>query len=130
MPDTESQDMMRTLVEATRQLIPYRLVINQVGSKEELIQKITAEQADVLFLDWQIAGSATPDLTCQLAQLNPKLRIIILLPFQIRQYQQYLLGTGVCSCLPKDRLDQEWLCTILCLIYQGMQYERHLIGGD
>jgi hypothetical protein len=78
-------------------------------------------------LDWPLAGSGSPDLVRAVFRVNPRLRVIALLPNHPRQYRQCLWKAGACSSIPKERLDQEWISSALCLINRAMQREAKLL---
>lgn len=129
VPDPISQELMITLLDAARQMSPIQVEASQAVTQEDLVQRVAKKIDDVVFLDWQLAEAGTPDLAGELMRINPKIRIVVLLPFQLRQYRQCLWETGICSCMPKEHLDQEWLCSVLCLINQSMEREARLATG-
>jgi len=126
MPDPKSQDLMLSLLNAASHLLPFKVEAHQARSRDELILQVREKTDDVVFLDWQLAEANTPDLARELDRLNPWLRVIVLLPLKLRQYRQCLWETGICSCMPKENLDHEWLCSTLCLIHQAMLRESRL----
>jgi CheY-like chemotaxis protein len=123
-PDTESLDLMQSLLNAAQTLVPLNVEVNRAWSHMELLWRARANLDDLIFLDWQLAEAETPNLVRELTSINPKLRIIVLLPLKLRQYRQCLWDAGVCSSIPKENLDAEWLSSALCLISRAMERER------
>ena len=122
-PDAESVDLYQTLVRSALRLLPLDINAAYAASRDELIERVGAHQSDVVLLDWEIAGPATPDFLHTLIGLHPGLRTIVVMPLQLRQYRQCLWEAGVCVGLPKEHLDQEWLLSMLCLITRAMERE-------
>ena len=122
-PDAESIDLYQTLVRSALRLLPLDIKPEYAASRDELVERVGAHLADVVLLDWEIAGPATPDFLHTLAELHPGLRTIVVMPLQLRQYRQCLWEAGVCVGLPKEHLDQEWLLSMLCLITRAMERE-------
>lgn len=122
-PDAESLDLYQTLVRSALRLLPLDIKADYAASRAELVERVGAHECDVVLLDWEIAGPATPDFLHTLAELHPGLRTIVVMPLQLRQYRQCLWEAGVCVGLPKEHLDQEWLLSMLCLITRAMERE-------
>ena len=126
IPDIESQALMRDLLQAALCLVPHELDVVWVGSRQEMLRRVRASLDDVIFLDWALANSETPQLIRDLVQANPRIRTVVLLPMQLRQYRQCLWEAGACSSIPKENLDQEWLSSALCFIRRAMEREARL----
>jgi DNA-binding NarL/FixJ family response regulator len=125
-PDTESKNLLHSLVNAAMQMVPLDIEISDANKISELVIRSVDQLDDLLLLDWQLAGAETPNHLRDLLALNPKLRVIALLPLQLRQYRQCLWQVGACSSIPKEYLDQEWLLSVLCLISRAMEREERL----
>ena len=54
------------------------------------------------------------------------MRIIVLLPSHQRQYRQLVWEAGACNSIPKEYMEQEWLSSVLCVMYRAMQREQKL----
>jgi len=65
----------------------------------------------------------------ELISLNPQLRLIVLLPLQLKQYRQSIWEAGAFSSIPKENLEQEWLSGVLCLVYRAMEREVRLASS-
>ena len=126
-PDAESHALMQSLLQASLQLVPLKIDVNQAWSRSDLMRRARANLDDLVFLDWQSAEGDTPDTVREILEVNPRLRVIVLLPLQLRQYRHCLWEAGVCSSIPKESLDAEWLSSALCLINRAMERERKLV---
>jgi len=127
-PDDETLTLMQSLLAAALQLVPLTITTQAVRTPEDLIQRARLALDDVVLLDWPFAGPDSPDLVRALFQANQHLRVIALLPGQPRQYRQRLWEAGVCSSIPKERLDQEWISSALCLMSRAIEREQRLCG--
>ena len=96
-------------------------------SEPELLARVDAQQDDIILLDWQVGGSQTPTLVRDILNRNPLLRVVALLPEHQRQYRQLVWDAGACNGIPKEHIDQEWLSTVLCLMYRAMQREAKFL---
>ncbi len=108
------------------QMVPLDIDAHDVNSLAELEERNAARLDDLLMLDWQLAGAETPSCLRELIARNPQLRVITLLPLQLRQYRQCIWESGACTSIPKEHIDQEWLSTVLCLISRAMEREERL----
>lgn len=125
-PDQDSLDLYRSLLDSALQLLPLDLAAQYLAAPEALTQAVAAQTADVLLLDWQLAGADTPRYLGELIKLHPQLRTIVIAPLHLRQYRQCLWEAGACVGLPKEYLDQEWLLSMLCLINRAIEREARL----
>lgn len=125
-PDDETLTLMQSLLAAALQLVPLTITVQAVRAPEELIARARQALDDVVLLDWPLAGPDSPDLVRLLFQANPHLRVIALLPGQPRQYRKCLWDAGACSSIPKERLDQEWISSALCLMSRAIEREQRL----
>ena len=127
-PDDETLVLMDELLDAALQFVPLTIDVDTVRTPEALLQRARQDLDDVILLDWPLAGAEAPDLVRAIFQINPRLRVIALLPDHPRQYRQCLWEAGACSSIPKERLDQEWISSALCLMSRAMQREANLLG--
>ncbi len=125
-PDTETLKLVHSLLAAAMEMVPLNIDVHDVNNFEELEARNSGTLDDLLLLDWQLAGAETPNRLRELTTINPKLRVITLLPMHLRQYRQCIWESGACSSIPKEHLDQEWLSTVLCLINRAMEREERL----
>jgi DNA-binding NarL/FixJ family response regulator len=124
--EPECRTTMRALLDAALLLVPLPLELQEVDSAEELHRRVGGDLDDVILLDWSLAGAETPALVRDILQHNRRLRIVTLLPLQLRQYRQCIWEAGACVSIPKEHLDQEWLSGILCIIRRAMEREARL----
>ncbi len=125
-PDSENRNLLHSLLKAAMQLVPLNIDVHDVNDLVELQKRNAASLDDLLLLDWQLAGAETPSCLRELIARNPQLRVITLLPLQLRQYRQCIWESGACTSIPKEHIDQEWLSTVLCLISRAMEREERL----
>ncbi|MBI3941627.1 MAG: hypothetical protein HY326_01320 [Chloroflexi bacterium] len=126
IPDPTFLDLMHCLLDTSLVMVPLQIESNQVTSKGELMARVHMKLDDVIVLGWPLVGTDTPDLVREIIALNPQLRVIVLLPLELRQYRQYVWAAGACSSIPMEYLDAKWLCSALCLITRAMQREARL----
>jgi DNA-binding NarL/FixJ family response regulator len=126
-PDDETLALMQVLLEAALQLVPLTVEVHTGRTPEQLLERARLDLDDIVLLDWPLAGADSPDLVRTVFQINPRLRVIALLPDHPRQYRQCLWEAGACSSIPKERLDQEWISSALCLMNRAMQREARLL---
>jgi DNA-binding NarL/FixJ family response regulator len=127
-PDANSIDLYRSLLESALDLLPLDIAVRYVTSRAELTRDVALHEADAMLLDWLLAGPETPAYVRELIALDPRLRTIIVMPLQLRQYRACLWDAGACVGVPKEHLDQEWLLSMLCLMNRAM--EREVARGD
>lgn len=132
VPTAECLALLRPLLHEARQLIYFDLVTAEVRTLPALLERVdagltdSASAVDVILLDWQLAEEETPALVRDLLSRNAQLRIITLLPNHLRQYRELVWQAGACNSMPKEYMDQEWLSSILCVMYRAMQREAKL----
>lgn len=122
-PDDESIDLLQTLLAEAAQLLPFDVAGAVVQGRDALIARARQRQDDVVLLDWSMGGAGSPELVRELLQINPTLRLMVLLPTHLRQYRMQIWQAGACSSIPKERLDQEWLSSALCIMHRAMERE-------
>lgn len=128
-PDAESQTLLHSLLNAAMQMVPLDVDANDVSDLARLQQRVTACLDDLVLLDWELAGTSTPDRLRELTTNNPRIRVITLLPLHLREYRQCIWESGACSSIPKEHIDQEWLSTVLCIIHRAMEREERVNRG-
>jgi DNA-binding NarL/FixJ family response regulator len=125
-PDPDSIELYDSLLSSALQLLPLDIDVSHATTRAGLTQRVAAQEADVLLIDWLLAGAETPDYLRELVGLNPRLRTIVVMPLHLRQYRTCLWEAGACVGLPKEHLDQEWLLSMLCLINRAIEREERL----
>lgn len=127
VPDAETEQLMTSLLDAAMCLVPLDIHAQRARNREEVLARVHACVDDVVMLDWGLAGPETPALVESFLQINRQLRVIVLLPQNMRQYRQQLWQAGACSSIPKEYLDQEWISSALCIMNRAMEREARLI---
>lgn len=127
-PDSEMLDLMRSLLAAALELVPLEVSAGAVADQEALLRRAALHSDDVILLDWQLAGGGSPELVRAIFAVNPRARVVALLPDQLRQYRQRIWDAGACSSIPTERLDQEWLSSALCIMSRAMAREAQAAG--
>jgi DNA-binding NarL/FixJ family response regulator len=125
--DQESLNLMHATLDSALCLTPLDVQLAEARTCTELLARVDAYQDDLILLDWQVAGAATPALVRDILQRNPLLRVVALLPEHQRQYRQLVWDAGACNGIPKEHMDQEWLSTVLCIMYRAMQREARYL---
>ena len=125
-PNLDTLDLLYQLLDAALGLIRHDLVVAEARSEDELIDRVELAIDDVILLDWDLAGPATPDLVRDVLGRNPRLRTMVLLPQALRQYRETLWDAGACVSIPKEMIDQEWMSTALCLMRRAIERETKL----
>lgn len=106
------------------ELIPLNVTVDVVSSRDALLRRLAMNADDTIFLDWTIAGAGTPELMQKILHDNPRLRVVALLPLHLRQYRQSVWDAGACNSVPKEHMDQEWLSSLLCVMWRAMEREK------
>ncbi|MCB0109504.1 MAG: hypothetical protein KDE53_26460 [Caldilineaceae bacterium] len=132
VPTEECLNLLHSLLDEALHLICFDLATTEVRTRQALLDRVDAglmseaEAVDVVLVDWDLAEEATPDLVRELLMRNPRLRVITLLPHHLRQYRELVWEAGACNSMPKEHMDQEWLSSILCVMFRAMQREAKL----
>jgi DNA-binding NarL/FixJ family response regulator len=124
--DPHSLELLHSLLASATNLICLDVAAESITAPEALIERVATGQDDVVFLDWVMAEAETPALVEALVQHNPQIRTVVLLPLHYRQYREKVWAAGACNSIPKEHMDQEWLSSILCVMYRAMQREQKL----
>jgi DNA-binding NarL/FixJ family response regulator len=125
-PEAPFRKLLDSVIETALELTPLQVTTAAVQARQPLLQQVDAGAADVVVLDWSLAGPGTPDLVREILQRNPQMRVVALLPEIQRQYRQQVWNAGACSSIPKEHIDQEWLSSILCVMHRAMEREARL----
>ncbi|MBI2216872.1 MAG: hypothetical protein HYU51_06200 [Candidatus Rokubacteria bacterium] len=121
--DQDSLELYAILLDSALRLLPLDVVARYVRGRQEITERVTAGETDVLLLDWSVANADTVDYVRGLLAADRRLRTIIAMPSHMRQYRTCLWEAGACVGLPTEHLDQEWLLSMLCLITRAMERE-------
>lgn len=115
---------MRRIAEAATELLPWSVEVDEAKDLQQLEEKLSTHPATLLLLDWEWERETTFSLIPRLFELNPALRIVVLLPPAApKAYRAALWEAGACASTPRDRLDEEWMATVLCLVRRAMERE-------
>jgi DNA-binding NarL/FixJ family response regulator len=128
-PDPESIGLYDGLLEHALRLLPLDITVGHARTRAELTRRALGHEDDVLILDWLLAGSETPQYLRELLASHPRLRTLVVMPLDLRQYRTCLWNAGACVGLPKEHLDHEWLLSMLCLMSRAMEREARLRQG-
>lgn len=121
---------MRRIADLAAQLLPWPVEIDEAVDPHQLKEKLTGHPATLLLLDWDWGEEDIIPLIPRLFEWNPSARVVVLLPpGASKAYRTALWEAGACASTPRDRLDEEWLVTILCLVRRAMEREG-LLPGD
>jgi hypothetical protein len=115
---------MQQVARAALDLLPWPVAVEVVEAPSELEEKAGRDPRTLLLLDWEWAKEETPALLPRLFERNPEMRVVVLLPPGApKAYRSALWAAGACASTPRDRLDEEWMITILCLVRRAMERE-------
>ncbi|MDR7484018.1 MAG: hypothetical protein QN187_01670 [Armatimonadota bacterium] len=117
---------LRDLVEATRTLLPIPIEVEDAATLAQVRDRLAAWSPDVLLLDWHLVPSGLPGALQGLSAEHPDLRLLVLLPESRRQYRAAAWQAGACACVPRDRIDPEWLQAILCVMHRAKEREARI----
>ncbi|NJN83422.1 MAG: response regulator transcription factor [Caldilineaceae bacterium] len=126
-PDENTEILLYSLIASARQLVCFDLAVADVAEQDEMLAAVDDHTADVVLLDWSMAGDGTPDLVSEILVHNPKMRVVVLLPLIYRQYRDRVWQAGACNSIPKEHMEQEWFSSILCVMHRAMEREARLI---
>lgn len=128
-PDSDTLDLMRSLLDVALGLVPLEVAAEHIDSQDALLRRVALRRDDVILLDWQLAGAGTPDMVRRIFTFQPLIRVIALLPDQLRQYRQRIWDAGACCSIPLERIDQEWLSSALCIMSRALAREAQAVGA-
>jgi DNA-binding NarL/FixJ family response regulator len=115
---------MQRVAQAALDLLPWPVTVETVEAPSELEERAGRDPRTLLLLDWEWAKEETPDLLSRMFDRNPQMRVVVLLPPGApKAYRSALWAAGACASTPRDRLDEEWMVTILCLVRRAMERE-------
>ncbi|WP_448594784.1 hypothetical protein [Thermoflexus hugenholtzii] len=115
---------MQRVAQAALDLLPWPVAVEVIEAPSELEERAGRDPRTLLLLDWEWAKEETPDLLSRLFDRNPRMRVVVLLPPGApKAYRSALWAAGACASTPRDRLDEEWMITVLCLVRRAMERE-------
>jgi DNA-binding NarL/FixJ family response regulator len=125
-PDAASLSLLHSLLDSAQELTCFAVATAEARSHADLMARVDHHDADVILLDWPMAGPDTPQLVSEILTHNPQMRVVALLPQRHKQYRERVWQAGACNSIPKEHMDQEWLSSILCVMYRAMERECRL----
>lgn len=114
---------LRELIEAARALLPVPLEVDEAASVEGARERLASAATDALLVDWSLAGADTLAAVRGLLAEHPDLRVLVLIPDVRRQYREAAWSVGACACVPRERIDPEWLQAMLCVMSRAKERE-------
>jgi DNA-binding NarL/FixJ family response regulator len=126
-PDDESIQLLHSLLDSALDLVCFDVLADEARSRTELMAHVQDHLEDIILLDWTMAEADTPDLVQEILQANPQLRLVVLLPNRMQQYRRLVWNAGACNSIPKEHMEQEWLSSVLCVMYRAMEREARLV---
>jgi DNA-binding NarL/FixJ family response regulator len=120
---------LRELADAARAFLPIRLEVIEACSIDETRQRLADAAPDALMADWSLVPENTLGAVRALLAEQPDLRVLLLLPDVRREYREAAWGVGACACVPRDRIDPEWLQAMLCVMNRAKEREARLRRG-
>ena len=125
-PDQASLSLLQSIHDSAINLMCFTTSTATASNHEALSARVEENLDDVILLDWPMAESGTPELVEELLEKNPKLRVVVLLPMNYRQYRQQVWNAGACNSIPKEYMEQEWFSSIICVMHRAMEREARL----
>jgi DNA-binding NarL/FixJ family response regulator len=124
----EYRQSLRELIETARGLLPVPLEVDEAASVEEARERLRATATDAMLADWSLAGADTLAAVRGLLVEHPDLRVLVLIPDVRRQYREAAWSVGACACVPRERIDPEWLQAMLCVMNRAKEREARICG--
>ena len=125
-PDDASLDLLQSIHHSAIDLMCFTTSTATINNRDELWARVEQRLDDVILLDWPMAEAGTPHLVEELLEMNPTLRVVVLLPMNYRQYRQQVWNAGACNSIPKELMEQEWFSSIICVMHRAMEREVRL----
>ena len=125
-PDEPSLALLQSIHNSAIDLMCFTTSTATASDQEALLVRVAENLDDVVLLDWSMAEAGTPELVEELLAMNPKLRVVVLLPMNYRQYRQEVWNAGACNSIPKELMEQEWFSSIICVMHRAMEREARL----
>jgi CheY-like chemotaxis protein len=124
--NTEFRKTLRELTDATRLLLPIGLEVEEVASIAEARERLVTWSPDALMLDWHLVPTSTLETVRSLVAEHPDLRVLVLIPDVRREYREAAWAVGACACVPRDRIDPEWLQAMVCVMNRAKEREARI----
>jgi DNA-binding NarL/FixJ family response regulator len=108
--------------EGLRQLLddnPDIVVADEASSGQEVLEKISTNDYDILLLDIAMPGMSGLDVLKQLKNLKPRLRVLVLSMYPEEQYAVRAIKAGAVGYLTKQSASGELITAILKVSASG-----------
>ncbi len=80
IPDDQSLALMHSILTSALELNPLAVETAAVATYADLMKRVVADGDDIVLLDWNISGADTSAVVEEILALNPRLRVVALLP--------------------------------------------------
>ncbi len=104
-------------------------VVGEAGSGEELLERLPAWQADLVFMDIAMPGMGGAEATQRLLALRPGMRVITLSMFGDEHYYQRMVEAGARGFLLKDSPIDEVIRAARTVYEGGTYFSEALLGS-
>lgn len=122
----EFRQSLRELTDTTRTLLPIGPEVEEASSLAHARERLATWNPDALLLDWHLIPTDMPATLRGLLAEHPDLRVLVLLPEAGREYRTAAWSAGACACVPRDRVDPEWLQAMLCIMNRAKEREARI----
>jgi DNA-binding NarL/FixJ family response regulator len=119
---------LRELTDTTCSLLPIGIEIEETSSLAHARERLAIWNPDALLLDWHLIPTDVPETLRGMLAEHPDLRVLVLLPGSGREYRLAAWSAGACACVPRDRIDPEWLQAMLCVMNRAKEREVRIRG--
>lgn len=126
--NTDFRQALRELTDAARGLLPMALEVEEAASIADARDRLVAFSPDALMLDWTLIPAGALATVRGLVAEHPELRVLLLLPDTRIEYREAAWSVGACACVPRERIDPEWLQAILCVMNRAKEREMRIRG--
>ncbi len=124
--NTEFRTTLHELTDTALDLLPIGIEVEETSSLAQTRERLVAWSPDALVLDWSLVSADVPGTLRSLQIEHPDLRVLLLLPGAGREYRAAAWSAGACACVPRDRVDPEWLQAMLCVMNRAKEREARI----
>ena len=104
-------------------------IVGEAADGHEAIQKVRETTPDVILLDMSMPGMDGLDVTKQLKEMDPKVRILILTMHAEQQYVPRLMRAGAMGYVTKHAAPEE-LVKAIHVIHSGRHFLSPILTGN
>lgn len=104
-------------------------VVGEAGSGEELLERLSGWEADLVFMDIAMPGMGGAEATQRLLAQRPELRVITLSMFGDEHYYKRMVEAGARGFLLKDSPIDEVIRAIRTVQEGGTYFSHALLGS-